>query len=139
MDNQVPNLARNFILSLKMTKLKVLMFPIISYIIGCLRVPEVANIKSGKKNQWFIYQILSLIQYSFYPRWAYSIKNTLIHTGGFQGCWQNSAAFQIGSLSDKRGFKFHQQGFISLTFFCCTYLFIFFLKSLWGGGKEGMW
>ena len=49
MDNQVPNLARNFILSLQMTKLKVLMFPIISYIIGCLGVPEVANIKSGKK------------------------------------------------------------------------------------------
>lgn len=50
MDNQVPNLARNFILSLQMTKLKVLMFPIISYIIGCLGVPEVANIKSGKKS-----------------------------------------------------------------------------------------
>ena len=49
------------------------------------------------------------------------MKNTLVNTVGFQGCRQNSAASQIASLSDERGLEFHQQEFISLASFCCTF------------------
>lgn len=92
LDNQVPNLARNFILNLQMTKFRVLVFPIIAYIIGCLEVPKVANAKYEKqKIQQSTYKIhnkiLSVIfslYFNFCPSWICGIKNTLNSALGFQ-------------------------------------------------------
>lgn len=95
LDNQVPNLARHFILNLKMTKFRVPVLSIIAYIIGCLEVPEVANTKYEKKKiQQSTYKFLSVIfspYFNFCLSWVCGIKNTLINAVGFQEHWQNSS------------------------------------------------
>lgn len=144
MDNQVPNLARNFILNLSWIYLefandKIQCSCVSNYLSSHWMFGGAwsGKYKIWKKFQWFIYEILSWIQYTFfYPRWVYGIKNTLINTVGFQGCRQNSAAFQIASLSGERGLEFHQQEFISLASFRCTFLFSGVVHVRWG--KERM-